>query len=335
VIAAEADAVFPRAYLVAENLYTGQRARVQAGIVGSFTLTLPAVAGNPILLTASETPYPDPAQPFAYPEASIGTIIYAPFPESQRTFAWLEPIPATPGAEPAAGIGTVSALALEPGEPWSVELFYSEGQGAAEAVLLVPVALADDEGETVPVRTPEAEGIPWTHTRNALGLPLLDVPYPAGNGAAARALPLASGDDDRLIARADDSLTQAWIPGLYSVGIQTTTGARIVVPLTIRVGGVGEVVALPILFADHPSSGARGLPPEAGAALVDGLSLPPPAYVLRGEVWAPGENTQPALYPLEPYLLGMSDQLAGLPRLDNLGSSLVVRVRSARSSSTM
>ncbi|MEO0561961.1 MAG: hypothetical protein AAF125_07600, partial [Chloroflexota bacterium] len=78
-------AVFPAAQVAIRNLYTGQTVYTQAGITGQFSATLEGRGNTPFWVSPATALPLEVRTPTGSVPGGPGTIIYAPFPESEET----------------------------------------------------------------------------------------------------------------------------------------------------------------------------------------------------------------------------------------------------------
>jgi hypothetical protein len=306
----ENNSVFPGAYLTIRNLYTGDVEFTQAGLTGTFEVTMRGVHNNPFVISPSQNA-PDPVD---YPGTLPGgpaTIIASPRlnnPVRVETAGVLGESYWTATVE-------AEMLALNGGESsvltYRIEVDPELVQDYAESQLCVQIAfpvIAMQETANAPLLAVSADGMNngWSNDVTALGIGIVDgeADIVGSNCTAVSDLsteiviPSLSGEWE--FAVREIFTEAALLAPTMTVSIRPFPQAEPLLssesrlPLIISLNGAdAETTELPFtLFWDNPSDGSRGiLPSNTPFALVNRVRENSPTYILP-----PGE------YPVEPYL---------------------------------
>jgi hypothetical protein len=289
----EAGAVFSTAYVAVRNLYTQETVFVQAGITGSFSISLFGPGSTPFLIVpATDAPTQATDYPGSLP-GGPGAILYGSNPTSDSGTAFTT-AGSTAGSRWSAQ-GHVNTLALEPGDLLFLRLEVTFDPALppetpfAVQLSLTPVAtqngaVADAYSNNgwSNVVTPSNLAVDNLTGGVHLGEASLQ-PDAAADSASSPAFPV-----EFEVMLPDDLPKGLYVPVLTVSGADRP--ARL--PLVLNVGDF-TAATLPIaLLMDDPSDGSRGLlSVYSDLALSNRVRFNSQTYVLP-----PGE------YPLEPYL---------------------------------
>lgn len=296
-VAGTAGSVFPTAYVAVRNLYTQETTFTQAGVMGSFRVSLWGTENTPFLIVPNRDAPPQNANfPGSLP-GGPGTIVYAPFTDDAA-----EGVPFAVAGRLGGDLwsmrGQANTLALEPSDSFRLSMDVTADTDVAVSfsaqLLLQPIAT--ERGAVADLNSNNG----WSNVLTPSGLAVDNL---TGNvilgevsvqpGAVAPDTVGATSDRvtfplDVAVSLPDDLPDGLYVPALVVAG--ENTPARL--PLVLNVGGV-ERVTLPLaLLMNDPSDGSRGILPQTDtAALSNRVRYNSATYILP-----------PGTYPLEPYL---------------------------------